>query len=185
MSPSNGNAPTSTIPRVTGSVTKVASVTITLVRSGTTISKTLVPPADTPVQMSFIHQDGGMPKHDRPHGIVWEVRGLLQGERMEIQLDTCFPGFATKPTSVHQVPWWDHLRDLFPKAGVLKSGAFGFHLDYNDPFALSGHAVLKERFELKKSGSKSLPVIGYKIVFYDVSGQPQELDPQVEVTPDP
>lgn len=186
MSAADPNAPVSTIPGVTGKGTEVATVTITIQRTPA-LGKTLEPPPEMPVEMSFVHQDldhGGPPTHKRPHGILWNVVGLEKDERVEIQLDSCFPGFAQMPK--HGQPWWEHLKRLFPYAGPLpRSGAFGFEITKDAPTALSGRAVLPDRFELKLHKQKKRPLLSYQIVFFDKDDRPHEIDPDVDVEPDP
>jgi hypothetical protein len=186
MSPPNPSAPLSTIPGVTGPGTEVAEVTITLDRTNP-ITKTLDPPPQQPVAISFIHQDPGHPgppTHARPHGIMWKVVGLQQNERIEIQLDCSFPGYEQPPTSYQ--PWWEHLKRLFPYAGPLaQSGAWGFELTMNTPTAMSGRAVLPQYFKLKKHPTKNRPLLSYNVVFFDANGVPTVIDPDIDVEPDP
>jgi hypothetical protein len=180
-------SPPSTIPGLTGKGTEVAVVSIKIQRGPGKLTKVLDPPPDKPVAMSFVHQDpqhGGPPTHALPHGIQWEVEGLLDGERVEIQLDTRFPGYAKKPSYTKQIPWWDHLKRLFPNAETLPSGAFGFELTHDAASAFSGRAVLTRRFELAEDKDKKRPLLSYNIVFF-TGDQAQVLDPDVDVTPDP
>jgi hypothetical protein len=176
MNPSSAT----TIPGLSGTGTQVARVTIEIVR--TVPPGKILNPTD-PVAISFTH--GGIPTHAKPHGVEWVALNLLADERIEIQLSSSFPGYVENPTPFHLKPWWEHLAKLFPTADVVPSGAFGWELTAASPSAVSGHAAVTNRFELRNSGPQPRPVLNYAIVYFDASGAEHAIDPQVEVTPDP
>ena len=178
MVPSERSGSTTTSPG-----TGFATLKIHIDRS-TPIQKVLTPPQGTPLEISFTHPDGEA-THAKPHRIEWIALNLLAGERLEIQLDTSFPGFDQPPSSIPPQPWFDHLQRLFPTAVVLPSGAFGWELTSQRPSEVSGLATAVKRFTLRKSGPGDRPVLRYNVVFFDANGVEHAIDPQVEVTPDP
>jgi len=178
MVPSESSGTTTTSPGA-----GFATLKIEIDRSGP-IQKVLTPPVGTPLEISFTHPDG-VPTHAKPHRIEWIALNLQPGERLEIQLDTSFPGYATKPATIPPLPWWEHLQRLFPNATALPSGAFGWELTSQRPSEVSGIAVGIRRFEIKNNGSANRPVLHYNVVFFDAQDGEHAIDPQVEVTPDP
>ena len=183
MSPSDSPSATTTIPGLSGTGTQVARLTIQIIRT-VPIDKILDPPAGTPLQISFTHPQG-VPTHAKPHGIEWVALNLQANERIEIQLDTRFPGYADNPVPFHLKPWWEHLLRLFPTADVVPSGAFGWELKPGAASAVSGHAATTDRFDLKNDGAGDRPVVQYRVVFFDASGVKHLIDPEIVVTPDP
>ena len=171
------------IPGVTGTGNRTALVTIQIT-SRNPLQKVLIPPPETPVQISFTYPKG-TPAHERPHGIEWVAEGLLADERLEIRLDTRFPGYVEFPDPFHLRGWWENLAKLFPSADVLPSGAFGWELTSEFPSAVSGLAAAKERYELRRDGGTNRPLLRYEIVFFDADGGEHALDPNVDVEPDP
>ncbi len=178
MVPSDSNDPTTTTPG-----TAFARLTIEINRSGP-IGKILNPPLGTPLEISFTHPAGAA-NHGRPHRIEWVALNLLAGERIEIQLDTAFPGYSQNPPPMPATPWWEHLQRLFPTAVVLPSGAFGWELTFGGTSESSGVATGIKRFELRGSGAPNRPLLHYNIVFFDANGAEHAIDPDIVVTPDP
>jgi hypothetical protein len=171
---------TTTIPGLSGTGTQTARVTIEIVRT-TPPGKILNPTG--PVAISFTH--GGVPTHAKPHGVEWVALNLLAGERIEIQLNSSFPGYLENPIPFHLKPWWEHLAKLFPTADVVPSGAFGWELTAASPSAVSGHAAVTNRFQLRNSGPQQRPLVNYSIVYFDANGGELALDPDIDVEPDP
>ena len=172
-------------PPVTGAGTAappITWITIEIVR-GTTITKVLDPPVGTPALLSFTHPNTTA-THARPHQIGWKALNLNAGERIEIRLSSAFPGYEEQPQPFKGKPWWDYLKQIFKGAYVLESGAYGFELSEQFPQAYTQPAVTSSRFKIQKSPTNR-PLLHYDIVFYDSQGMAHEIDPDVDVEPDP
>jgi hypothetical protein len=157
-------------------------VTITLdafAPGGKTLSRT------PEVPMYFRHDQGAAQDLNRRHGIHWVVENLDAGETLEIQLDTSFPGYVTRPAPFKHRSWFEHLKMMFPTLDVLPSGALGWLLTPEKLEDHTGSAKVIESFELRNRLPENLPVIRYSIVLFDANGQEHTLDPGVEVHPDP
>lgn len=168
------------IPGVTGAGSGTQLVTISII-SRDPFEKTITP---NPIAITFLYPQS-TPTHAKPHRIAWAVQGLQAGERIEIRLDTSFPGYAVNPQPFHLRPWSENLALLFPHADVLPSGAFGWELTEQAPSAISGLATGKEKYELRLKPPTNRPLIRYEIIFFDAQGGEHVLDPDIDVEPDP
>lgn len=181
MCPQHGS---SLIPGLTGPGVQTATVTITITNRNP-VEKSLSPPPGTPVEISFLHNGQGAPTHGRPHGIEWVAANLQGPERIEVRIDTRFPGYENHQPMPGLDSWCEQLEKMFPMAFTLPSGAFGFELTSQKPSAASGLAKVRNRFRLKPDGATNRPLIHYEIAFYDRAGVEHVIDPDVDVEPDP
>ena len=152
-------------------------VRITLVRQPR-LDKVMYSPEGLPPPLSFTHS-GGTPIDRHPHSIDWEISGLTSGERAEIRLDTSFPGFRAGLGPARDMPWAELLQALFPSAVVLPGGHLGWSFTAATPKLSSGAATSPVgRYELANR-------IHFHFVYFDAAGNAFDVDPDVEVTPDP
>lgn len=171
------------IPGVTGPGVQTATVTITITNRNP-VQKSLSPPPGTPVEISFLHNGPGAPTHGRPHGIEWVAANLQGNERIEVRIDTRFPGYENHQPMPGLESWCEQLEKLFPSAFTLPSGAFGWELTAQEPNMNSGVAKVRKPFKLKKNQA-GRPLIHYEIAFYDRQGAEHVIDPDVDIEPDP
>jgi hypothetical protein len=153
-----------------------ASVVHVNVRHAPRLHVVLEPGWKIPMTLRFSH-DADTASTLGPRYLVWEVRGLRPGEKVEIRLHP-LPAFDLAPTRADVSPTRIR-KGLFPSAWKLPSGYFGWVIPYGHDLVESGPAHSPAgRFRLERP----LP---YDIVFTDEAGVVIRSTLEIDVLPDP